>query len=170
MADLTQRTEARPAATGEKMGKPAVKTTPPEWVLHSIKQMASYSNCKKSQRGVVIWRGQTRLGGGCNKLLRGECDNSEECRRVCNRRCLHAEQEALWFAVNHPEWKEGRHAALLHAKVKDGEIVHSGGPSCMECAKLVLRVGIGHVWLLEEDGWHVYTAEEFYEETCRNVL
>src|SRR5690606_27080970 len=38
---------------------------------------------------------------------------------------------------------------ILHAKVIDGELAAGGGPSCWQCSRLVLAVGLDGVWLYE---------------------
>jgi hypothetical protein len=62
--------------------------------------------------------------------------------------------------------RAGLHAQgcdMLHVKTVDGELVPSGGPSCVQCSKLALAAGIAGVWLFHEDGWRRYGAVEFHE-------
>lgn len=47
--------------------------------------------------------------------------------------------------------------------------VPSGPPSCIECAKLMLAVGVHAVWLLHEHGWQRYPMEEFYRLTLKEL-
>lgn len=57
---------------------------------------------------------------------------------------------------------------MLHVKVDaSGQMVVSGPPSCDQCSKLILRAGIAGVWLLHEEGWKRYTAQEFHEATLQ---
>ncbi len=57
---------------------------------------------------------------------------------------------------------------MIHAKVVDGELVPSGGPSCWQCSKAILADGrIGGVWLFHNEGWRRYGATEFHRLTLK---
>lgn len=70
------------------------------------------------------------------------------------------------------------YAKGVHAKVEGGELVAGGGPSCWQCSKFLLSVGVSGIWLYEkpqiEDGavppaWHFYTPVDFHMETLSNL-
>ena len=47
-----------------------------------------------------------------------------------------------------------------------GELVPSGGPSCISCARDLLVSGrVAAVWLFHEAGWRRYPIEEFHRLT-----
>jgi len=143
--------------------------TPPDWVIELAAREAARSPCAKSKRGVVMWvRGSQVAILGHNRPALGECEGSDRCRRDCARRCVHAEQMALLVGSETSadveplsDWD------LLHLKVdSDGMPLSSGGPSCLECSKLILHAGIGGVWLLQQgQGWVRRTADEFHRVT-----
>jgi hypothetical protein len=70
---------------------------------------------------------------------------------------------------------------LVHVKVVDSQVVPGGGPSCWQCSRLVVEVGLRGVWLYEKHDedprmhgessrpawWHFYTAAEFHRVTLR---
>lgn len=122
-------------------------------------ESAKLSPCR-SKRGAAIWFPRTDyiVSSGHNDKPRGfTCDGSEACKATCRTEAVHAEQAALL--------KAGRDAAscdLLHAKIVDGRLVVSGGPSCVECSKLALAAGIANVWLYHAQGWCRYDAFEFH--------
>ena len=124
-----------------------------------------HSGCLRSRRGVALWQpGEGHLTLGTNKPASGPaCDGSDACKRVCGRVCIHAEQEALLRCPD-PVGAE-----MLHVKVdENGQMVASGPPSCPECSKLILYAGVLGMWLLHENGWVRYSAQEFHEATLKN--
>lgn len=140
------------------------------WALSKAIEMSSYSLCGKSKRGVVIWNpfGNNWVGGWNEPPDTFMCQEIDICEKYCGQLCVHAEQNALL--------KAGPHMVapleLLHVKTVDGKAVPSGKPSCLECSKLILAVGVNIkvVWLLHVGGLQAYGAREFHEETMKNVL
>jgi len=116
------------------------------------------SPCGKSKRGVVIYDRESHavLAWGHNEPALGACGNNAACRAACARICVHAEQQAL--LINFSAYNFD----LVHVKVVDGSLVPSGGPSCVECSKLILAAGVDGVWLFHAEGWRRYPAEEFH--------
>lgn len=117
--------------------------------FHLAVEAARLSPCSKSKRGVVLWnRRSGRYVSACNAPPPGfVCDGSDSCRGACGKVAVHAEQTALLKAAQegfNPVGKE-----MLHVKVFVAEAVGSGGPSCVDCSKLILRAGIKKVWLYE---------------------
>lgn len=153
-------------------------------VLHYAVDAANRSKCR-SKRGAVIWnrpitshtgvKGPETVSLGYNylpilvgdELCAGPCDGSDQCKATCSKRSIHAEQQAILGAERHR--LEG--ASMLHIKTVDGLPVQGGPPSCLECSKLILASGIAWMWLFQVDvGWRCYAADEFHEETIKNVL
>lgn len=134
------------------------KQQPPEQVVERAVEAAGWSPCR-SKRGVVVFRDETVIAGGYNYKPRGfECDGSAECKAACRVEAIHAEQQA----IIHAGMDRTRGTDLLHVKAVDGRLVPSGGPSCVQCSKLVVAAGIAGVWLFHESGWHRYDAAEFH--------
>lgn len=133
--------------------------------LEEAIEAAKNSPCSKSKRGVIIWDGRSGAGrwsSGFNGPPAGfTCDGSDACRESCGMICVHAEIRALMHV--------GReHTDLLHVKVKAGQPVASGPPSCPHCSKAILDRGISRVWLLHETGLRLYSAEDFHVQTLLN--
>jgi len=153
---------------------------PFEALEHAIKE-ACKSPCL-SKRGVVIfWPNGSLLGRGHNhQPAPFMCTGDAACKANCGKSAIHAEQQAILNALNFATSVNG--ASLLHVKVKEGQAVYSGPPSCLECSKLILAADIGDVWLLHNpieqqysrfgemrhDGLTRYTAEEFHRATCQH--
>ena len=127
-------------------------------VLGFAIEAAKQSPCR-SKRGVVIWDQRGVISIGFNHQPGPFiCDGSERCKRDCGKTAVHAEQSAIL----HGDPKRLTGASLLHIKVVDGKPVTSFGPSCPQCSKLILEVGISRVWLFHDKGWKSYGAEEFH--------
>jgi deoxycytidylate deaminase len=126
------------------------------------------SPCHKSRRGVVIWMpGEGHaVASGFNHQPRGfACDGSLACRKHCSDLCVHAEAAAL---ASLTDARTGLH--MLHVKSVEQGYVHSGGPSCVRCSKLILddsRIAV--MWLLHRDGLRKYTPEEFHRLTLERL-
>lgn len=170
-------------------------TAPPPYSIRMAIAAAAHSPCAKSKRGVAVYDG---VSGDfivacanspphpfvCADVLRTRKAEAAlvHCKEACAKIAVHAEQAAVIAAM------ELRHLAftlphahrpgLVHAKVVDGELVAGGGPSCWQCSKFLLTVGVSGIWLYEkpqlDDGavppaWHFYTPIEFHMETLSNV-
>lgn len=141
---------------------------PSEAIITAAILAARQSPCAKSKRGVVLWDPNFSEGlyTGYNQPAIDTCQNNEQCRSRCSKICVHAEQMALLRATVPID---GWH--MLHIKVDNcGQAVASGGPSCLECSKLVYTSGITTFWLLHEDGWKAYPVEEFHRKTLMAVF
>jgi deoxycytidylate deaminase len=123
------------------------------------------SKCR-SKRGAAVWHpcNPSQIIAGHNHLPTGHCTNDDACKATCGKRAIHAEQDAILIAGNVPEHRfiSLQGAQMLHVKTVDGILVPSGGPSCLECAKLILASGIDMMWLYHADGWTAYDAHTFY--------
>lgn len=184
-------------------------TEPPHYVIEAARQAAIKSPCQKSKRGVAIFNPETHdrftrhIGLGTISDLRAAqrdvlagagfngpppgylCDGSVACRRDCAKFCLHAEHRAIRAAGF---LDDVRHLELVHVKLAlettvrgdKGEIEAGGPPTCWQCSKEILDVGLRGVWLYEklvsDDGqalilggaWRFYTAHDFHNETLKN--
>jgi deoxycytidylate deaminase len=130
---------------------------PPNFALDAAVDSADLSPCR-SKRGVSIYRGDRIVSTGHNDQVSPfECVGTDVCKRTCRTMAVHAEQFALLQAG-----KDAAGADLVHVKTVAGRLVPSGGPSCVQCSKLMLPAGILGVWLFHENGWRRYGAEEFH--------
>lgn len=143
--------------------------------------VARLSPCAKSHRGVVAvdrQSGQLLAAATNGPPAPMACTGSPECRAACPRVAVHAEQRALLIALEHHHLPPGR-VDIIHVKadLQTGELVAGGGPSCVECSKLMLDAGIGRVYLHEEVApsllvpsggvWIAYECEDFHRRTLR---
>ncbi len=134
---------------------------PPEFAIQRAVKAAVRSVCR-SQRGAAIWEGSKFISAGFNRQLPPlTCDHSDACKATCRLTALHAEMDALLRG----RYVEG--ADMLHVKVLDQCLVPSGGPSCVQCSKLILASGIRYMWLFQSGGWHRYTAADFHHMSVR---
>lgn len=133
---------------------------PSSVALQTAVQQSLRSPCQ-SKRGAVVYLPRTDqiFGRGYNRMPPGfVCDGSDTCKATCRRDAVHAEQMALLMAGA----QNCIGCDLVHIKTLDGWPVESGGPSCIECAKMILAAGIAGVWLFEAHGWRRYNTAEFY--------
>lgn len=173
-----------------------MRAWPPDDAVHAAVSAASGSPCAKSKRGVCVYRvlpvtahrpGRDEvvvaevtdlLSVGYNRQPGGECDGVT-CRPVCGRICVHAEMAAIRNAVAVASAALGVPTPrlvgceALHVKVVNDQLVPGGGPSCWQCSREVLDVGLDAFWLYENtaDGpmWIRYTAESFHSATLAEM-
>lgn len=131
--------------------------SPPQRFIDTAIELSTCSPCR-SKRGVVIFRENLRIASGYNfKPFGFGCDGTEACKATCGDEAVHAEQMALLRGGLHVQGCD-----LLHVKSVDGQLVPSGGPSCVQCSKLALVAGVAAVWLYRAHGWQRYEAAEFH--------
>ena len=136
---------------------------PPERMIDKAISEAMRSPCR-SQRGVVIFD-EGSVARGHNRRVDPPCDGSAECKATCRVTAIHAEQAALLKAGLMAKGRD-----MLHVKVVDGQLVPSGGPSCVACSKLIVAAGIRYMWLFQADGWRRYEAPEFHRLSVAHSL
>lgn len=130
---------------------------PPAHLITLAIEASVCSPCR-SKRGAVIFRGPDLVAWGYNDKPHGfACDGSVSCKATCRAEAIHAEQQALLSAG-----RKANGAEMLHVKTVDGELVPSGGPSCVQCSKLGLIAGIQAMWLFHDDGWRRYDTTEWH--------
>jgi deoxycytidylate deaminase len=130
---------------------------PPSHIVDLAVEVSGWSPCR-SKRGVVIFQGGDVVSHGYNyKPREFACDGSAACKSTCRVEAVHAEQQALLVAGRKAEGAE-----LLHVKTVNGQLVASGGPSCVQCSKLSVACGIAGVWLYHAEGWRRYSMYDFH--------
>ena len=130
---------------------------PPQHIVDFAVEIAGWSPCR-SKRGVVLFRGDDIVSHGYNYKPRGfDCDGTDACKSTCRIEAIHAEQQALLFAGT-----TARDCDALHVKAVNGALVPSGGPSCVQCSKMLLVCGVAGIWLYHADGWQRYKASDFH--------
>jgi deoxycytidylate deaminase len=129
--------------------------------LRQAAEVSDKSHCKKSHRGAIVIRDGYLVASGFNKpTIEDLCclrdtihDNSHvEC---CT--AIHAEEMAI--VRSRPDMLAG--GTMYHIKVKAGEMLPSGPPSCTTCSRSVLESGIKDFVIWHPEGICVYGAEEF---------
>lgn len=146
-------------------------------------RIALRSPCAKSQRGVLIIQ-DTPFGPGVSAVGHNAqpkgfvCDGSARCRDAGSQLCEHAEQAAIYDLTAHRQFLPTGALHMLHVKVKYGEAVASGTPSCWQCSRAILATGlIERVWLIDSihdaGGRQVFmlaswTADAFHAATLAN--
>lgn len=111
------------------------------------------------------------------------CSGSEQCRVSCRHVCDHAEAIAVskWLAA-HGRGPQG--AALfdvVHIELRPNEAEgvwepvpfdregQPKGPSCITCAKDMLRAEARLVWLWGVTGWRWWYAQDFFRDTLEEL-
>lgn len=123
-------------------------------------EAATRSPCAKSKRGVVVYGPLNTfgvsdderyfIGDGFNGMPNGySCDGSDACRSMCSKRCLHAEDRAIRNALGEESRGHLHGCEAVHVKVVGGKLAWGGGPSCWQCSRTVLDVGLEAFWLYE---------------------
>jgi deoxycytidylate deaminase len=128
---------------------------PPDHIIQFAVEASVNSPCR-SKRGAAIFKGEDLVSVGWNHKPKGfVCDGSDTCKSMCSLDAIHAEQSALL----------GRNvsgAEMLHVKTVDGELVPSGGPSCLQCSKLIIEARLDAMWLFHPAGWKRYDPTTFH--------
>ncbi len=168
---------------------------PARVVIDAAISAAKRSPCRKSRRGAVVFRQdliETEIVGyGWNGQPGARaCTGDDACRSRCRETCVHAEVRAIRDAISRvislahqrqyliadPDLSD---YALLHVKVDHaGTLVAGTGPSCWQCSRDVLDVGLDAVWLYEDPVpgivsdeapfapvWRRYLSAEFHDIT-----
>lgn len=139
--------------------------TPPRYAVKAAIEASWKSPCQ-SKRGVAVFNRVDVIEVGHNHKAGGfSCDGSAACKAFCRIDAIHAEQHALLS-------RNGRFngADMLHVKTVDGALVPSGGPSCVQCSKLMLAGGVAGMWLYHADGWRRYDIIEFHRLSLEAAL
>jgi deoxycytidylate deaminase len=134
---------------------------PPDYVIEAARVAAGKSPCAKSKRGVALFcpgRGAVSvIHAGFNGPPPGfACSGLMSCRDHCAKLCVHAEQRAIMDVLGSPRrWGPTplSDLELVHVKIDDcNVVVPGGGPSCWQCSRIVVEVGLRGVWLYEARG------------------
>lgn len=166
--------------------------SPPQYVIIAAHDEAMKSPCAKSKRGVILFdrmqhdfsaeldASKNRYRSSWDFVIVGRGFNGQpgnfvctgdlmKCTGACAKLCLHAEQRAINQALVHSGDRVNgcsmSDLELVHVKVENGFVVPGGGPSCWQCSRLVVEVGIRGVWLFEAQRWHT----ESPCDTCSNI-
>lgn len=163
-----------------------VGEAPPDNVVGLAVAYANKSGCAKSHRGVALYHAPHLPKGwlegrpwlpiaacnappwpfrcGRNNAHMPKSYRDGVCPDHCSKLAVHAEQAVLIKAM-----KEGmpinRVAVMVHVKTVGGKLVHSGGPSCWQCSKLMVEAGVLGIWLYHEEGWTFYNRTRFHRLT-----
>jgi hypothetical protein len=143
----------------------------------------------RSKRGAAVFSMDRCLSSGYNFKPRGfDCDGTVECKATCSRQAIHAEMAALFrlpptrlagLEMLHVKTVDGARQLVVHQALAvalhgfrefaDGQLVPSPEPSCVECSKHALVLGIAGFWLYHADGWKRYEMSEFHRLSIENA-
>ena len=158
-------------------------------------ETARKSPCQKSKRGAVAFARRTmyranEVGRVMTVFESGynhpppplACSGSEQCRGACRCLCDHAEAIAVskWLTM-HGGGKDG--AAMfdvVHIELRPDEAGvwepvafdregQPKGPSCITCARDMLRAEARLVWLWGVEGWRWWYAQDFFRDTLEEL-
>lgn len=150
---LGEFTPTRHSQRGSRIGG----ARPPQDAIDLAISTSALSPCRSKRGAVIASPHVSGLVAGFNyKPGSVECDGSAACKLRCGIEAVHAEQNALMRCLF------PRGATMVHVKTEDGKLVPSGGPSCVECSKLMLHAGVEAMWLFHESGWRKYPMEDFH--------
>lgn len=138
----------------------------PKHIIELSINEANNGSCLKSKRGVAIWdKHEVAIASSNSPPIPFKCDDT--CKNGCSKIAVHAEQRAIIDALQRGFILS--ECNMMHVKTINNELVISGGPSCVDCSKLIVETGIQNMWLYEEAGWIEYSAEDFHTETLKNI-
>lgn len=139
------------------------RSEPPEKAVDWAIDLAYDSPCQKSKRGAVLFKGDVPVDGAFNGPPTGyECLGNQDCQDTCGKRCMHAEERLL--VRSDYRWDFSEHD-MLHVKIVDDQLVPSGDPSCWQCSRTMVDVGLAGMWLYHKDGWKRYEVRDFHDCT-----
>lgn len=159
-------------------------------------EAARKSPCQKSKRGAVafarrtMYRAPDPVGRVMTVFQSGHnhpvspltCTGSEQCKAACRHLCDHAEAIAVskWltaygageqgpamFDVVHIELRPND-AGIWEPVAFDRE-GQPKGPSCITCARDLLRAEARLVWLWGVEGWRWWYAQDFFRDTLEEL-
>lgn len=163
----------------------ADELAPPQFAIDAAVLAGAGAPCAKSRRGCAVFdpiEGVVLSTGHNGQASPRECRGDEACRKACTKLCCHAELRAIVSGLIEVAAQDGELARsqrlsgyeLVHAKVKDGQLVAGGGPSCWQCSREVLENKLDAVWLYQEtpEEWcphldlHVHDCPLCQGEAC----
>lgn len=136
-------------------------------IAELAKQEALLSPCQKSQRGAIVFKGETILSKGHNIPVSGRCDNN--CILYCSLLCNHAERTAIQKGLLGGQ--NLTDASVFHIKVDNGRVKTSNDLSCADCSwfmsgELISRgIRLKEMILYQSQGYVAYDIEEYHQLT-----
>lgn len=134
---------------------------------------AAYACCFRSKCGSVIVKDNQIIGKGYNSppldvkleyCLKDSLPANFKSDKTC---CMHAEQRALFDALqHHPDQLSGSRLYFIRLDDK-GEKKKAGDPYCTICSKFTLDSGVAEFVLWREEGICVYDTVEYNELSFR---
>lgn len=126
------------------------------------------SLCNKSKRvSAIIYSNGFSVIETNSPPLPFTCMNNENCKKICNKICVHAEERAILSALD--KYGDLWDCICMHLKIVNGKPVPSGNPSCVTCSRKLLECKVKYMYLWQEQSWKRWTSEEFHHETLLNL-
>ena len=111
-------------------------------IIEQATNTAYQSPCRKSKRGVVIFKGNQVLGAGFNSPTLPRRCFGELCAEVCNFYTIHAERNAVHDAL--ARGSDLAESSILHIRIKEGEfgwqVTPADKTTCDDCVPYLLRI------------------------------
>lgn len=159
-------------------------------------EAAHQSPCQKSKRRAVafarrrtyrtpdpVGRERTVFEIGHNHpVLPITCSGGDLCKAACRHLCDHAEAIAVskWIAMHGAGDQGSAMFDVVHIELRPNDegiwepvaFDREGqpkGPSCITCARDMLRAEARLVWLWGEEGWRWWYAQDFFRDTLEEL-
>lgn len=159
-------------------------------------EAAHQSPCQKSKRGAVafarrrmyqpgdaVGRVMTVVETGHNQPFQSLfCSGTEMCKSACRHICDHAEAIAVskWLAKYGSSPEGSAMFDVVHIELRPNEAGvwepvafdregQPKGPSCITCARDMLRAEARLVWLWGVEGWRWWYAQDYFRDTLEEL-
>ena len=133
-----------------------------------------YEKHPKSQRYVLVVNNGFLLGYGTNSAPKGYSYFGKDVgcvKNFFNEMDIHAEEKALDMALDFFGSSFVKGSTVFHVAYKNGFLTASGEPSCINCSKRMVNLGVGEVVLYNNDsvwgesGLYAYESRVFHNLT-----
>lgn len=159
-------------------------------------EAAQQSPCQKSKRGAVAFakrrmyrppdtigrEGTTFISAHNHPIHPLTCSGDDLCKAACRHLCDHAEAIAVskWVA-RHASGDQGSAMFdVVHIELRPNDAGvwepvafdregQPKGPSCITCARDMLRAEARLVWLWGVEGWRWWYAQDFFRDTLEEL-
>jgi hypothetical protein len=137
-----------------------------------------YESASPGRVMTVFERGHNRPVGPLT------CSGSDQCKASCRHLCDHAEAIAVskWLAAHGRGPQGSALFDVVHIELRPNEAEggvwepvpfdregQPKGPSCITCAKDMLRAEARLVWLWGTTGWRWWYAQDFFRDTLEEL-
>ena len=146
--------------------------------------LAKKSDCKESNYGVIIFKGDKILGKAYNYVPKLDNYSCDACPRhhmdvhkgvgfeICFS--IHAEEAAIndMLITNRHSIEDSKGAKILIVRMKDGKFnrPHEQKPYCSKCSgRIYTQTLVDEVIMCSDRGFVAFGREEYHMETMKNL-